>query len=264
MKVEYQGNQTYLYTGGEEHHSQRETLVFIHGAAMDHTVWTLYARYWAKAGYNVVALDLPGHGLSKGDVLKTIEENAVFVCGLLEDLKLDHAVTIVGHSMGSLIALECASRLSGLRRLLMLGTAVPMGVSDALLEAAKANDHSAIDMISLFGHCYASQLGGNPIAGVSVQLFAERLLESAAPGVLYNDLHACREYKGGIKAAQKIQSPVGLILGALDQMTHPSGAVEVFETFKNASKIVLPDCGHMMMSEKPELTHKAICELVKS
>jgi len=235
MKVEYQGN-----------------------------VWTLYARYWAKAGYNVVALDLPGHGLSKGDVLKTVEENAVFVCGLLKDLKLDHAVTVVGHSMGSLIALECASQLSGLQRLLMLGTAVPMGVGDALLDAAKANDQSAIDMISLFGHCYASQLGGNPIAGVSVQLFAERLLESAAPGVLYNDLRACREYKAGIEAAQKIQSPVGLILGALDQMTHPSGADEVFKTFKKATKIVIPDCGHMMMSEKPELTHKAICELITS
>jgi len=264
MKLDYQGNKIYFYTGGEDHQSQRETMVFIHGAAMDHTVWTLYTRYWAKAGYNVVALDLPGHGLSGGEVPATIEQNAEFVCGFIKELNLDNAVTVVGHSMGSLVALECASQLSGLKRLIMLGTAVPMGVGDALLDAAKANDHSAIDMISLFGHCYASQLGGNPIAGVSVQLFAERLLESAAPGVLYNDLNACREYKAGIDAAKKIQSPVGLILGALDQMTHPSGAAEVFSTFKDAKKIVLPDCGHMMMSEKPELTHKAIYELMTS
>ena len=263
MRVGYQGQEVYLYTGGEPHKPGLDTILFIHGAAMDHTVWTLFSRYWAKAGYNVAAIDLSGHGLSGGQVLSGIEQNAEFICGLMEQLELTHSIYVVGHSMGSLIALECAVRFQNIRRLVMLGTAVPMGVGDALLDAARDNDHSSIDMISLFGHSFGSQLGNNPIAGISAQFTAERLLESAADGVLYTDLKACREYETGLHTAEKIQCPVGLILGELDQMTPNRGVNGLLQSLKTVREIRIPDCGHMMMSEKPEATHKALHECLK-
>jgi len=157
MKIEAAGAEVYVYTGGEAHKPDNEAIVFIHGAGMNHTVWTLLARYWAKAGYNVVALDLPGHGLTSGEPLASIEENAEFVNAVMTELKLTDSVTVVGHSMGSLVALETALRLKNTRRLAMLGTAVPMVVGDPLLDAARANEHAAIDMISLFGHSFGSQ-----------------------------------------------------------------------------------------------------------
>ena len=69
--------------------------------------------------------------------------------------------------MGSLVALEAAFRAQAIvNRLVLLGAAVPMPVADPLLHAARANDHGAVDMIMLYSHAYASQLGGNPVAGI--------------------------------------------------------------------------------------------------
>ncbi len=263
MRVKFEGYEVYCYTGGADHQSEQDTMVFIHGAALDHTVWTLYARYWAKAGYNVVSLDLPGHGLTGGQVLNSIEENAEFIVRLLTSLNLVESVYVVGHSMGSLVALDVASRLPNIKCLAMLGTAVPMGVGDALLNAAHDNDHLSVDIVSLFGHSYGAQLGNNPIAGISAQNLGERLLENAADGVMYADLKACKDYTAGFEAAAKVQCPVGLILGELDQMTPVKGALKVLEAFPNARKICLPDCGHMMMSEKPEATHCALVEIIE-
>jgi len=263
MKITAAGQEVYVYTGGEEHKPGRDNIVFIHGAGMNHTVWTLLARYWAKAGLNVVALDLRGHGLSIGEPLASIQQNAEFVSEVVEQLGLAGSLSIVGHSMGSLVALETAALLPNTERLAMLGTAVPMVVGEPLLDAARANDQSAVDMISLFGHSFGSQIGSNPVAGISAQLLAERILESSNDGVLYTALNACNEYKAGLETAAKISCPVGLILGELDQMTPRRNTVELLDAFPNAREICLPDCGHMMMSEKPEATHHALREVIE-
>jgi pimeloyl-ACP methyl ester carboxylesterase len=262
MRVAIDGLSVFANTGGEPHTPGAPTIVFIHGAAMDHTAWTLLARYWAKAGYNVAAIDLPGHGLSEGQPLTSIEQNAEFVAQLLTELDLLHDLVLVGHSMGSLIALECAAAISQTRVLAMLGTALPMAVSKPLLDAAQANDHSSIDMISLYGHSFGGQIGGNPIAGIHAQNFAERLMEQAAPGVMYTDLNACNEYQNGEATAQRVECTAGLILGELDLMTPARSGAALCELLPNGRVFTLPDCGHMMMTEKPEETHRALVELI--
>jgi len=263
MKVKHKGAEVYIYTGGEEHKPGQDTIVFIHGAAMNHTVWTLLSRYWAKASYNVVALDLPGHGLSGGDALPSIEQNADFVCDVIKGLGLDDSVCVVGHSMGSLVALESTIRLPATKCLAMLGTTVPMRVGEPLLDAARENNHTSVDMISLFGHSYGSQIGSNPVAGISAQILAERILESSADGVMYTALNACNEYKNGLDAASQVTCPVGLILGEYDQMTPRKTTAKVLQKFPDAVEICIPDCGHMMMSEKPEATHKALRTVIE-
>ena len=263
MKLKYDGCEVYIYTGGEDHKPQQDSLVFIHGAGMNHTVWTLLARYWAKAGYNVAAIDLPGHGLTSGDPAQTIEENAAFVCGVIDQLGLSDAINIAGHSMGSLVALESAARLESVKCLAMLGTTVPMVVGAPLLDAARENDHASVDMISLFGHSFGSQIGSNPVAGISAQLLAERILESSKDGVLFAALNACNEYKAGLQSAASVSCPVGLILGEFDQMTPRRGTADLLKAFPAAREICIPDCGHMMMSEKPEATHHALRQVIE-
>lgn len=264
MKIIYDDREVYVYTGGEDHKPGRESVVFIHGSGMDHTVWTLFARYWAKAGYNVAVIDLPGHGLTRGKPAQSIEENAAFICGVLREMNLTESVNLVGHSMGSLVALEAAAALPATRCLAMLGTTVPMSVGTPLLDAAQKNDQAAVDMISLFGHSYGSQIGSNPVAGISAQLLAERILESAADGVLYTALNACNEYKNGLQTAETVSCPVGLILGEFDQMTPRKTAGKLLKAFPRAQEICIPDCGHMMMSEKPEATHHALRKIIEA
>lgn len=262
MMVDYEGHSIFIANGGGDSYMPgAPSVCFIHGAAMDHSMWTLFSRYWAKAGYNVVSIDLPGHGQSNGQPLTSIEQQAGFLTGLLEQLELTDDLHLVGHSMGSLVALECAKRISTTRCLALLGTAYPMAVGQPLLDAAQANDHSAIDMISLFGHSFGSQIGGNLVAGIYIQNLAERLMEQAGEGVMYTDLNACNNYRGGEEAAASLNCLVGLVLGEDDQMTSPRVAGEFAETFANVKVIKIKDCGHMMTSEKPELTHQALVEL---
>src|SRR5262245_15009979 len=186
---------------------------------MDHTVWTLYTRYFARNGYNVFAFDLPGHGRSEGKPLASIEAMAQWLAAALGELGTTQA-TLAGHSMGSLIALHAAATAPGLaRNLALLGFSYPMVVGKALLDAARNNDHAAIDLMMIWGHDHLAQIGGNAMPGMGIVTPAQRILERAAPGVLFADLDACHTYAAGDASAQALACPVTLILADRDRMT---------------------------------------------
>ena len=150
MELTVRGHRTYCYTGGKAFDPAKPTAVFLHGVLNDHSVWALQSRYLANHGWNVLAVDLPGHCRSAGDAPSTTEEAADFVRDLLDAAKLERAA-LVGHSWGSLIAIEAAARLKDrITHLVLVGTAFPMKVSPALLEASEHDPEKAIHMISVF------------------------------------------------------------------------------------------------------------------
>ncbi len=145
MFVNVRGFDIYAYTGSRAFDRALPTIAFVHGAANDHGVWALQSRYFAHHGRNAVAVDLPGHGRSKGEPLPSVTALADWLAALLDTLHVERAV-LVGHSMGALAALDAAGRHPGrVAKLALLGSAVPMPVSDMLLEAAKRDDHVAFD-----------------------------------------------------------------------------------------------------------------------
>ena len=258
MDITIDSHSVYLNTGGVAWQDGRPWLCLIHGASLDHTVWVLYSRYFARQGYNVVTPDLPGHGRSEGAVPDSIEAMAEWVAALLEKVASGSPIHLAGHSMGSLVALQTASmQKNDIQRLLLLGSAVPMPVGDALLNAARDNDHASIDMVSIFGHSLQSRLGGNPVAGINVLGAAIKLMEQAGPGVMFGGLNACNNYTAGLEQASKVKAATTLILGEQDMMTPPSGAKAVAKALK-AETILLPKCGHMMLAERPEATLQAM------
>jgi len=195
VNTTFQNEAVFISRGGVDWVAGQPTLVLLHGAGLNRTVWTIFTRYFARRGY--------GHGASGGAPLKTIEALAQWVNAVLEHCAADNPslsledVRIAGHSMGSLVALQTVGdEPMRYAALLLLGTAYPMPAGPPLLAAAKANDHAAIDMITLFGHSESSRLGHNPLAGLSVLNIGTALLEQAAPGVLHNDLSACHHYAG--------------------------------------------------------------------
>lgn len=266
MSLSLNNETVFFSTGGVDWKAGQPTLVLIHGAGLNRTVWTLFTRYFARRGYNVLAPDLPGHGNSGGDALPTIEAMGQWVnafldlCGKEFDALSLEDVLLAGHSMGSLVALQAVGdepiRYASVA---LLGTAYPMVVGPPLLNAAKANEQAAVDMITLFGHSPASRLGRNPIAGVSVMNVGAALLESAAPGVLYNDLAACNNYAEGEQAAAAAgASSVTAILGVDDQMTMPKGGRALASLIAGCKIIEIKDCGHMMLGEQPEAALQAM------
>ena len=109
MKLLVNGHAAYAYTGGKDFDASLPCVVFIHGALHDHSAWTLLARWCAHHGHSVLALDLPGHGGSLHAPLGDVAHLADWLLALLDAAGVRSA-TLVGQSMGSLIALEAAAR----------------------------------------------------------------------------------------------------------------------------------------------------------
>ena len=258
MDVQVDGKRAYVYTAGQRVDAERPTVMFVHGAGGDHSGWILQSRYFAYHDRNALALDLPGHGRSAGPVLTDIGAQADWVCRLLSVLGLEQAA-IVGHSMGSLIALDAAERYpQRITRIAMLGTSVPMVVGASLMEAARANQHAAFDMINLWGHSYRAQLGGNAVPGMWLTGGALRILERSEPDVLYTDLNACNASLEGLDKAANVRCPVLLLLGREDMMARPRGALALASVLADARTTVLDGCGHMLMGECPDAVLDAL------
>jgi pimeloyl-ACP methyl ester carboxylesterase len=252
MQLTVDGQSTYVYTGARPFDPVLPSIVFVHGAGLDHTVWILQSRWFAHHGCNALALDLPGHGRSGGAPLPDVATMADWVLACVDVLELE-ITSLAGHSMGALVTLEAASRAPGLTSAVaLLGISVPMPVSAALLDAARADDHAAIDMITLWGHGHPAQLGGNTAPGMWMTGSAVRLLERAAPGLLYNDLHACNAYQGGLEAAARVTAPALVLLGRQDVMASPRNVGPLLDALPEARLTELDSCGHMMMSEQPD------------
>ena len=262
MELQVDAHSVYAYTGTRELNPELPTVVFVHGSGLDHSAWILQSRYFAHHGHNVLAVDLPGHGRSQGEPLSGIEAMADWIPRLLDAARVKTAA-VVGHSMGALVTLEVAARHpERIRSVALLGISVPMPVADPLLDAAKANNHAAIDMITIWGHGHGAQLGGNPMPGMWMTGGALRLLERAKPGVLYNDLKSCNDYCHGLESAARVRCSVLLIQGRRDLMTPPRAARELLAAIPDARSVVLQDCGHMMCSEKPDGVLDALVEFL--
>jgi pimeloyl-ACP methyl ester carboxylesterase len=256
------GRQAFAYTAAHAIDAAKPTIAFLHGAGYDHSIFGLQSRYFGYHGRNVLALDFPAHGRSEGPPLPTIGDMADWVLRLLDAAKLGKAA-IVGHSMGSLVALECAARRpERIERIALLGTAYPMKVGDAFMEAARRNDHAAYDMETIWGHSSQAALGANPNPGMSMYGESLARLERLAPGVLYNDLRACHEYAGGEAAAEKLACPVLFVLGRRDQMTPAKAGAAFAKTVPNARLLQLEGSGHSLMTEAPDAVLDALIEFL--
>jgi pimeloyl-ACP methyl ester carboxylesterase len=252
MYLTVDDRKTYAYTANRAFDAKKPTVVFIHGAANDHSVWSLQSRYYAYHGWNALAVDLPGHGKSAGTALATIGDLAGWIAQLLDAVGAKQAA-LVGHSMGSLVALEAAARNpERIKRIAMIASAVPMQVSEALLNTSKANDHAAYEMINVFAHGNAAQLGGNRVPGMWMMGSAMRLMERSGNGVLHADFSACNSYAAGLEAAQKLQCPVLMILGKRDLMTPMKVARDVISKLADVKVVALDGAGHSLMAEKPD------------
>jgi pimeloyl-ACP methyl ester carboxylesterase len=262
MQIQLHGQYAYVYTGTKPIVPAQRTVMFIHGAANDHSVWALQSRYFAYHGFNVLAVDLPAHGRSSGTALQSIEAMAQWCMELLDEVKVEKAA-LVGHSMGSLIALHAAAhRPSRVEKLVLVGTAFPMKVTDALLQAAHANDHAALEMINVWSHSATGQTGGNRAPGQWIMGGSMRLLErTAAP--LHTDFTACNEYAAGSDSAGKVQCPALFISGERDMMTPARSAKSLIEKIPHAIVMSLSGSGHDLMSEQPDAVLDALIGFLK-
>lgn len=266
FSVEVDGAQAYVGTGSGGSAADAASVVFIHGAGMDHTVWALPARHFARKGLRVVAPDLPGHGRSSAPAdgspaLSSVAEMAAWIGKLLDALDI-RAAAVVGHSMGSLVAWRFASdHPERCRALALLGTSMPMPVTNLLLDAAEDNHHAAIDMANAWSHSTPGALGANENPGVWMLAAGERLLERSGPGVFHADLAACNGFRAE-EADGEVTCPALVIAGNEDRMTPAKAGLDVASHLPSA-EVVRLNCGHAMLNERPNEVLDALIGIVE-
>ncbi len=266
MYLQVNHHKTYGYTAGKTIDADKPTVVFIHGVLNDHSVWILQSRYMANHGWNVLAIDLPGHCKSEGPAPESVEESAIFIEALLDKIGIGKAA-LVGHSWGSLIALEAAANLKErITHLVLVGTAFPMKVSPALLESSLNDPMTALKMINVFSRSTLSPppsaLGpGTWVYGASMALGRRVLASNPKVNVFHRGFKACNDYANGEAAIIAVTCPILFLLGAEDQMTQARAAQVLINQAKASgknAKVVSLAVGHHQMSEAPEETLMAI------
>jgi pimeloyl-ACP methyl ester carboxylesterase len=247
----------FAYTAGRAFDKSKPTLVFVHGAGLDHSSFLLQSRYFAYHGWNVLAFDLPGHGRTPGSPISSVKGMAEWVFKAVAAEKF----SLVGHSMGALVALECAARVpSRVERIALIGVAYPMKVGEAFLDAAKRDHYDAFDMHTIWGHAAQVPLGGDPTPGMWMYGDTQARLERLAPGVLYNDLKACNDYV----LEGDVSCPALFILGKRDVMTPPRSAKSIQEKIPGAKTVLVDFSGHSLMTEAPDATLDALIAFLRT
>ena len=259
-QISMEGKRVAYARGGVPWRASRSTLALLHGAGGDRTVWALQARALAHDGWNVLALDLPGHGQSE-DVagLTSIEDLSRWLRSVLKALDVER-VALAGHSMGACVALTFAASFPEVTKALaLLGTASSMPVNEALLNDTLHAHRRALDMIESFAHGTNAKIGRSPNPGVSTLGAADALMRRCVPSVLHRDFSLCNAWSAE-KLIPQVSAPSLVISGKHDRMTPAKRGMQLAESLGRytACSHRLLDSGHMLMGEAPRETMLAL------
>jgi len=265
MKLTVNKEEVFASTGGRAFDKKKPLIIFLHGSGFDHTVWMLQTRYFAFHGYSVLALDLPGHGLSKGKSLSSIESMAEWLIDVIESLGCNEA-SIVGHSQGCLIGLECAARYPKIiKSLSLMGGSGNMPVNPILLNLAEKNDNKVVNLMMDWCHGPAGHFGTHSIPGMSHMNIGSALMtKKNLKHTLGVDLSACNNYIKGFEVAEKLLLPVLIILGDKDKMCPLKAGKKLTSIIKNSEMHIIKNCGHMMHLEEASKTLAILKKFIKS
>lgn len=250
--------------GGCEHDPALPGVVLVHGAGMNRTVFQLQTRYLAHHGYRVAAIDLPGHGGSEGPAIETVPEMGAWLADVIVALDMGPA-HVIGHSMGTFIGIEAAAqRPETVASLVLIGTAAAMPVHPELLDAAANDVPHASNLMSSWSFGAPAHIGRHATPGMWNIGGSRALLDTSRPDSLGIDMAACNAYASSLDAAAAVSCPVTYILGAMDKMTPPKRAADLIAATAGATVVTLPGVGHMMMSEAPDATRRAMVDALES
>ena len=246
----------FVSTGGIDFDEEKSSILLMHGSGLTHIVWSLHEQFYASQGFNILSVDLPGHGNSEGPSLKSIEEISDWVKSLMNVLDIKKII-IIGHSQGCLVGIDFASRYPNLiNDLVLVAGSYKMPVNQDLIDYAEAGDEKVILLMMKWGYEGSKAfIGGNPVKKI---INSSREIRE----VLAVDLNACNNYKSGKESLEKINCPTLCIFGDLDKMVPLEVGNKMASMIKNSEKKIINNCGHMIIFEKAFEMRKIVKEFL--
>jgi pimeloyl-ACP methyl ester carboxylesterase len=225
------------------------SLLFVHGAGCNASVWKEQGDYFAGK-HPAYLMDLPGHGGSGPDGEDRISSYAEWVRLAASSLFSTGPFILVGHSMGGAIALEVGMHPpKNLAGMVLVGTGPRLSVTRAIFQMIKED-------LDLFFQTIG-QFAFSPGATREVRENFMRAVRACHPSVLFNDFKACDLFDVRNRLGE-IHVPVLILCGADDQLTPRKQSICLQEKIGESRLVVVPDAGHMVMAERPEIANEAI------
>ena len=261
MKFKVNKKEIFASTGGQPMDKNKPLIIFVHGSGLSHITWVLQTRYFAFHGYSVLAIDLPGHGYSEGPSLESIEQQGKWIADVIDAVDMKEA-SLVGHSQGCLIAMECASQFPNkVKSLALMGGAGAIPMNPELLELAEKGDPKAVDLMMDWAHGPAGHFGGHAVPGLHhINIGGTIIINGSIKDALGVDFRSCDNYKNGFEAAKKIKCPTINILGDKDRMCPVKEGKKLADSIKASEIAIIENCGHMILLEEAD---KALAILKK-
>ena len=257
MIIEIEKKSVHASDAGQGVDNSKDTIVFLHGSGLSHIVWSLTEQFFSSKNFNVLSIDLPGHGNSEGPCLDSIEKITDWLEKVFEKLNLKNII-LVGNSQGCLEAIEYSFKYKKrLKKMVLISGSYRMPVNKDLIDLASNGDSDAVKLMMKWGYEGSKKfIGGNPI---------ERIIQSPRDisEILAVDLIACNNYANGSKAAQSISCPIMLVFGELDKMVNLEAGKKFVNLVKNSTTHIIPGCGHMIMIEKAFEMREKVLEFLK-
>jgi pimeloyl-ACP methyl ester carboxylesterase len=265
MIFKVNNEEVFASTGGRPFDKNKPLMIFIHGSGLTHMCWVLQTRSFAFHGYSVLALDLPGHGLSRGKSLQSIEAMADWISDVMDAVDVEES-SLVAHSQGCLVAIECAARYPNkIKTLSLMGGAGAIPMNPELLSLAEKSDPKAVDLMMDFAHGPSGHFGGHPVPGLYHLNTGSKLVQSKEiKDTLGVDFRACDNYTNGFEAAKKLNLPTLSILADQDRMCRLKDGKKLADNITNSEIFIINNCGHMMLLEEADQTLAILKKFIKS
>ena len=257
MIFQIENKNVHASDAGQGIKNEKDTIVFLHGSGLSHIVWSLTEQFFSNKNFNVLSIDLPGHGNSDGPCLENIEKISDWMEKVFIELNLKKVI-LVGHSQGCLEILEYAHKYkSRIKKIVFIGGSYRMPVNQDLIDLAKNGDKDAVKLMMKWGFKDSKKfIGGNPV---------EKIIQSPRDisEILATDLIACNNYSNGLDAAKSIDCPTMLVFGSDDKMLNLEVGKKFANLIKDSSIHIISDCGHMIMIEKAFEMREKILEFLQ-
>ncbi|MGD8388079.1 MAG: alpha/beta hydrolase [Desulfobacteraceae bacterium] len=254
MELNVRGETLRVLESGPQTDGGKPTLVFIHGAGGDGTLWDEQEKDLGTR-YTVLRLELPAHGGSSGKGEEQISDYVRWVEAVLKERVDPGSYILIGHSMGGAIAMEfAAGQPAGLVGLVLVGTGAKLGVSPIIFRLLREDPEGFIQTID------RAALG--PSAGSKVRKAVEASIRRCSPDVILGDFLACDRFDMRDRMG-RIRVPVLIVCGEEDRLTPPTYSEYLHREIEDSRIVEIPEAGHMVMLEAPEKVNREMEAFVK-